>query len=435
MKIKNDSSINIKVAIIGGGWYGCEVAKSIKIRKPESSVTIFEKNSDIFSGVSGTFGNRLHVGAHYPRSLVTRLFCHMGYEEFYQNYPELINEHSHSIYGLGISDAEGNPSKINQEEFARVCQEFGDANELVLDNKYPNLLYAADIKEPSLVMGDQLRNFFKKKLEKLEVNIRCNIIIAKIESSGNSLIIETSSGENLTFDHVINATGFQALLPKEPLGINIFYQACFALVYTQNQPSVQPFSFIVMDGKFPSLMPYDDRVDKNVPISKYVLTHASITLSEQCSSLKDAENIFVSMEASIQTSLKSKCENEVKRFYPNFENEFTYLTYMGVVLAKVQTPEDFRGALTFKAGNIIYFIPGKISNVFQASREVLSFINSENILREENYSYIEDGIFDRAKKSSIQQTFASTTTSFFRNNPSNEIISSSEIKQTPVFKK
>jgi FAD dependent oxidoreductase len=426
MKIENYSPRQIDVAIIGAGWYGCEVAKAIKTEKPESCVTIFEKCSEIFSGVSGTFGNRLHVGTHYPRSAVTREFCHEGYREFYANYPELINEHSHSIYGLGISDAGGNPSKVSKDEFAAVCREFGDAKELPIDSKYPNLLYAADIKEPSLVMGDQLRNFFKKKLKALGVQLRCNITIVSIKSVDNKLVIENSDGEKLTFDHVINATGFQALLPTVHLKFNIFYQACFALVYTQNIPSDKPFSFIVMDGKFPSLMPYDDRIDKNSLVSKYVLTHASITLSEKCSTLKDAEKIFGQMAASIEDSLKNKCEYEIKRFYPNFEKEFTYLTYMGVVLAKVQTPEDFRGAITFKAGGVIYFIPGKISNVFQVSREVLSFINSENIIKEANYSYVKDGIFDRAKKSSFQQTFG-TKVSFFKNNASNEVLPLPEV--------
>lgn len=435
MKIENYPLSKIEIAIIGGGWYGCEVAKSIKTEKPEYCVTIFEKSSEIFSGVSGTFGNRLHVGTHYPRSSVTREFCHEGYKEFYANYPELINEHSHSIYGLGITDAEGNPPKVSKDEFAAVCREFGDAKEIPIDGKYPNLHYAADIKEPSLVMGNQLRNFFKKKLKSLGVVLRYNITIVNIKKSvDNKLIIENSGGEKLTFDHVINATGFQALLPKEPLGFNIFYQACFALVYTQNLPSTKPFSFIVMDGKFPSLMPYDDRIDKNNTVSKYVLTHASITLSEKCPTLKDAENIFAQMTASIENSLKNKCENEIKRFYPEFEKEFTYDTYMGVILAKLQTTEDFRGAITFKAGGVIYFIPGKISNVFQVSREVLSFINSENIIQEENYSYIKDGIFDRAKKSSAQQASVSSV-SFFRNTASNEVLSLSEIAQNPVCKK
>lgn len=426
MDLENETSSNqTKIAIVGGGWYGCEVAKSIKTENPEFYVVIFDKNPDIFSGISGMFGNRLHVGAHYPRSPVTRKFCHDGYKEFHQNYLELINGHIYSIYGLGVSDAEGSPSKVNKEEFAAVCQEFGDAKEVPLDGKYSNLLYAADIKEPSLVMGDRLRSFFKKKLEDLGVNIRCNVIISKIEHSEKAFVIQTMAGENFIFDHVINATGFQALLPKEPLGLNIFYQACFALVYTQNLPSAKPFSFIVMDGKFPSLMPYDDRMDNSHPVSKYVLTHASITLSKKYTCLEEAETKFTLMEASIESSLKNQCENQIKRFYPDFDKEFTYLTYMGVVLAKVDTPEDFRGALTFKAGEIIYFIPGKVSNVFQVSREVLSFLNSKNIIEDENYSYIKDGIFDHAKKSSIQSVFSSKY-SFFSNKASNEVTCSSE---------
>lgn len=153
--------------------YGCHAAESIMSQKPGSLVTIFEKSSDIFSGISGTFGNRLHVGAHYPRSSLTRELCHEGYKEFYIKYPELINEHSHSLYGLGVKDAGGNPSKVNKEEFAAVCQEFGEAKEIPITDNCPNLHYVADIKEPSLVMGIQLPNFFKKRLKDLGVDIHC----------------------------------------------------------------------------------------------------------------------------------------------------------------------------------------------------------------------------------------------------------------------
>jgi hypothetical protein len=414
----------IKIAIIGGGWYGCHAAESIMSQKPGSLVTIFEKGSDIFSGISGTFGNRLHVGTHYPRSSLTRELCHEGYKEFYIKYPELINEHSHSLYGLGVKDAGGNPSKVNKEEFAAVCQEFGEAKEIPITDNYPNLYYVADIKEPSLVMGIQLRNFFKKRLKDLGVDIHCNVVILSLKKSEDSkFILETPQKEFLKFDFVINATSFKTLLPSE-LHFNIFYQACFALVYEQNSPTTLPFSFIVMDGNFPSLMPYDDRPDKNTPISKYVLTHASITLSKPCKTLEDAKNIYSKMHLSMK-DIKSNCENELMRFYPKFDKEFTYIDYMGVILAKVKTLEDFRGAVTFKSGGIIYFIPGKISNVFQASREALSLINSENIITEENYSYVEGGILDRVKKSAIKQP-AISTSSFFRQNASNEPMSCEE---------
>ena len=417
--MKPDLSLQpIKIAIIGGGWYGCHAAASIMFQKPNSSVTIFEKGSDIFSGISGTFGNRLHVGTHYPRSPLTRELCHEGYKEFYDKYPELINEHSHSLYGLGVEDADGNPSKVSKEEFAAVCQEFGEAKEIPITDNYPNLHYVADIKEPSLVMDIQLRNFFKKRLKDLGVDIQCNVVILSLQRSEDSkFILETSQSKFHKFDFVINATSFQTLLPKT-LYFDIFYQACFALVYKQNTPTILPFSFIVMDGNFPSLMPYDDRLDKNTPISKYVLTHASITLSKPCKTLKDAENIYNKMDISMK-DIQSNCENELMRFYPKFDKEFTYIDCMGVILAKVKTSEDFRGAVTFKSGGIIYFIPGKISNVFQASREALALINSENIITEENYSYVEGGILDRVKKSVIKPS-AISTSSFFRQNASNE---------------
>ena len=50
----------MKIAIIGGGWTGCHLA--ISLSKKGHDVTILERNTDIFQGVSGNFGIRLHKG-------------------------------------------------------------------------------------------------------------------------------------------------------------------------------------------------------------------------------------------------------------------------------------------------------------------------------------------------------------------------------------
>ena len=52
--------LDMKIAIIGGGWTGCHLA--ISLSKLGHDVTILERNTDIFQGVSGNFGIRLHKG-------------------------------------------------------------------------------------------------------------------------------------------------------------------------------------------------------------------------------------------------------------------------------------------------------------------------------------------------------------------------------------
>ena len=61
------------VAVIGGGWFGCHIA--IALQERGYLVTLYEGKSTIFSGISGTFGIRIHSGPHYTRSYATRKCC------------------------------------------------------------------------------------------------------------------------------------------------------------------------------------------------------------------------------------------------------------------------------------------------------------------------------------------------------------------------
>jgi len=162
-----------KIAIIGAGWVG--VSAALELRKRGYEVTIYEKNADIFRGVSGTYGLRIHEGPHYPRSENTRKSCQRGHIRFRENYPDLVVPHEYSIYGFGDIDADGNPPKVDPETFRSVCQESQDCREIDPNYwGYHNLLNAFTVDEPSTVVGDRLRSEFWKYLNDANVDIICN---------------------------------------------------------------------------------------------------------------------------------------------------------------------------------------------------------------------------------------------------------------------
>ena len=59
-----------RVLVIGAGWNGLHTAN--ELIKAGYRVVVADKNSDIFGGVSGKFGVRVHAGPHYPRSTKTQ---------------------------------------------------------------------------------------------------------------------------------------------------------------------------------------------------------------------------------------------------------------------------------------------------------------------------------------------------------------------------
>jgi len=71
-----------RIAIIGGGWYGCYIAEYLLEKNSNINITIFDMNDDIFCGSSYNNQSRLHLGYHYPRCNVTYKKCEKNYTIF-----------------------------------------------------------------------------------------------------------------------------------------------------------------------------------------------------------------------------------------------------------------------------------------------------------------------------------------------------------------
>ena len=80
----------MKVAVIGAGWMGAHISNVLNIKGYD--VKIFESKKKIFLGMSGHNTNRLHMGYHYPRSLITRKQSINGYNKFIKEYPNLYKK-------------------------------------------------------------------------------------------------------------------------------------------------------------------------------------------------------------------------------------------------------------------------------------------------------------------------------------------------------
>lgn len=402
------------VAIIGLGWYGAQCALHLS-QSGAYDVTVFEQNQTLFSGISGTFGVRLHIGPHYPRSEETRENCRQGRSEFQETYPELINEHSHSIYSVGKRDVENKPSKVSSAQLRSICQEALTPGykeiELATSDFSNELESAFDIpEEASLALGPRLRQYFNEQLSHSSVTIKYNYEVSKITpKDGKYELIATTSIQNnhitaqtiLCFDRVINATSFKAHVPRAlPNPLKIIYQVCLALVYEALNPPEKPKSFIAMDGLFPCVMPYDLRNTDVGRVNYYILTHAKYTNIMTADNLNEADNFLKGEVPSLLPEIKKLSEADIVRFWPSFSSEFTYIGYRGVVLVKPAAETEFRSAITFEEKGIIHIIPGKVGDIFHVAREVETLIenNPDHIKQDGEFRYVKDGVLDKGKK-------------------------------------
>ncbi|KTD18432.1 FAD-dependent oxidoreductase [Legionella jordanis] len=420
---------NKDIAIIGGGWYGCYLALSLA--KLGCKVTIYERNSQILSGISGKFGIRLHKGPHYPRSPATRESCLETFERFCQEFPEFVVPHSQSIYALGKIDALGHASKVDKETFETVCRESPEAQHIDMSGEgyTDEIEMAMNLDEPSIILGDRLRNAFLNKLKAAGVNIVCNYKVTETrKTETEQTVICDANNKASVHDFVINATSYQTLIPQDlkdkfPVAMEVRYQPCLALKYKDTQPkSDKPFSAIVMDGMFPCMMPV---VDKPNFEQDYILTHGAYTIMASSETPEQAREILNSItDDYIKTMIKPRIEGEAKRFWSWFSTteqtgepgeqalnglsgkleqhqpetgRFEYCGWAGEVLAKMKTQTEFRGSIVFMYNNILYCFPGKVSNVLNVGDEAVQLLLGENCITENGITYVKNGVLDMAR--------------------------------------
>ena len=77
-----------RVAIIGGGFYGCAIASVLS--NSGFQCTIHEKNHDLLYGTANKNIYRIHKGPHYPRSIETAKQCIDGYDRFVKKFEKSI---------------------------------------------------------------------------------------------------------------------------------------------------------------------------------------------------------------------------------------------------------------------------------------------------------------------------------------------------------
>ncbi|KAL4734281.1 hypothetical protein BDV11DRAFT_209542 [Aspergillus similis] len=381
------------IAVIGAGWSGCHAA--LELASAGHQVTLIEKGSELFNGVSGQFGIRIHKGPHYPRSSGTRDSCRRTFESFCQKYPELVVPVEPAIYAHADRDSIGKESKVDAEIFGDVCRESKECS--------PVDLIAYKLDEPCAVLNPYLKRYFREKLSSAGINIHLNGEVTEVRRSGERYCPSRSSRYEAVFDKVINATGYASALPDGlllnlPIHLNIKYQACTALSYTDSNPGQSPISFIVMDGWFPCLMPCIGEPNK---IGDYILTHGAYTILGSYESPAEAGFCLSNMAPGfMDCQIRPKIEEQMERFWPGFTRRFHYKGWKGSVLPKIVTDTEFRSSVVFEADGVVYIFPGKISNVIDAAEEVTSLIDGSNtkVIRCDGYGYARDSELNRSRK-------------------------------------
>ncbi len=345
----------MKIAIIGGGFFGIAAAIKIKEKYPLSQVSIYEMQNDLLLGTSGKNQFRWHLGYHYPRSTETIKECKQSYKEFnkYLGKSKILSQNYYAI--------SKNDSNINFTNYLKILKK--NNLKFKITNNHPlnvNAIEGVVNVNESLINISKARLISKKILKDLKINTFFNKKInldKKFKDQFDFIIVATYENNNFH------------LRKKKKKKFQLVEKI---IVKTPN--FLKKKSFVIMDGNFMCIDPYIN--------SKYsIIGNVKKTIH--------FENIdyFPKIEEKYQKLIKkyynekqafskfSLINDDYKYFFNTNENLKFYSSFF-VTRCTVPNKEKTDERLTSidKHGKVISLFAGKWVSSFEGAKKLVKIL-------------------------------------------------------------
>ena len=336
----------MKIAIIGAGWMGSHI--SYILNKKGCDIKIFESANKIFSGMSGYNTNRLHMGYHYPRSLITRKQSFNGYKNFTKFYPGLYKKITNNYIAIANKG-----TRVNFKDYKKIMLSSGLKiyNTNKLKSKIQNVDGVIKTKE-GLILYEKAANFFYKKLKKFLILKKKtkNFIVKK-----KKIILD-----NQEYDWVIDCSASHW---RKNNIFNISFEPRVTFVY---KSKIKNFALMVLDGNFFTLYPHKNNL--------YTLGSVKFSRFKKFRKLNSALSFSKQITKKEILKRKEMSEKIVLNFFPSFNKDFSFKTYYKSMTTLFNSKKDSRPTLINKEKKIITVLGGKIDTIFEAEKKILNIL-------------------------------------------------------------
>lgn len=322
----------MKVRVLGGGWYGCHIARALLSDGHE--VELHETGPRLFHGASGNNPARLHIGCHYPRSMATRAACQAHAAEFAAEYGHLTRSVRTNIYAVARDH-----SLMDFGTYTKVLRDEIEFLTVAKPGEYGlrNVEGAIMVAERHIVIDDA-RRFFESALEDS----------VKLNAPPATLIDDPTWG--LTIDATFCA--------NEAAGVDR-YEPCLVLLLQGPTDT----AITIMDGPFPSLYPWNEsRGLCSLSSARYT------PFSKTCESFERAKAILDGLKKADVEKQGDMMVASMSRFYPGIE-EYGVSDYRLSIRAMPLSGADSRLVDVVRVGERALRVrAGKIDAVAHAAR-------------------------------------------------------------------
>jgi glycine/D-amino acid oxidase-like deaminating enzyme len=335
-------------AIIGGGWYGCHIATSL--RALGFGVTLFEQNNRLLHEASGNNQFRLHQGFHYPRHYATRMQSRDGFSRFVERYPGLSRPVAENLYAVPRGD-----SLIDFLTYRIIMTSSGiDFSELPeTPPGLANIEGCLKATERVLLTG-RARSYFA---DRLGADVVLGQRVEAIQEHGNAVRIDGKR-----FDFAIDATWGHYRKPP----IDLYYEPTLLLYYEANAP----FPAVTMvDGPLCSVYPTEDS-------SIFTLSSVPYTPLGRFDTAAAARAALSTVDTATVTAKRAEMEQQIARYIPDFRGTFSFMGPQLSIKTKPTGAYDDRSCHVYQQGRVFSVMSGKIDTIFFAVERILSMIEA-----------------------------------------------------------
>lgn len=346
----------MKIAIAGGGWYGCHIASSLKAHGVD--VALFERHDALFHEASGNNQFRLHQGLHYARSAQTRHQSRDGYHRFVERYPKLSQTVAQNVYLVPKGT-----SLIDFETYFSIMLASGISVERIplhsVEGIDPARFEGAVRCEERVVATEKARSYFANRLNG---SARLGQFVEEVRDTGHGTIV---NGEK--FDYFVDATwGALAQASKD-----LYFEPTLLLYYRCRQGGAQRFpALTLVDGPLWSIYPTGRE-------NQFTLSSVTHTPLASCPTKAEAYDVLARTDDATVQRKRLAMEAEVAPYVPAFRDLFEFVGPQFAIKTKPVGMSDNRACGVRFDGRSVAVQSGKIDNIFFATDRILGALLSD----------------------------------------------------------
>ena len=335
----------MKIAIIGGGFYGAYLAYKLSKNK-KIKIDLFEKNNSILKETAIRNQYRLHTGYHYPRSSETIHQTILGYKKFKEEFKKFLYFPENNFYLIHKK------SLISFNNYKKVFQNLNLNFREVKKKKISEYINLSNIDgvintEEGVILLEKLFSFLKKEISN-KVRIYKSTRISKIDANKGAIY---SQKLNLSgYNYIINTTYTNPNLGLDKDKFKIKYELT-GMVRLKN-PFKKSLGFTIMDGNYCSLYP-QNKFYSTVSSVKYTPIMKSNFYSE----------IIHQKRLIDEKKVKTKIINDARKYIKLRDNYEETDLIIGNKVKLKRDKNDTRYSIIKRNDKVISILCGKLDAV------------------------------------------------------------------------